>query len=88
MSNYFVYILKCSDNTYYVGITNNLDGRIDAHNRGKGAKYTRGRVPVELYYFEECSDRSEASKREYQLKKLTRLQKESLVYKAKKQETV
>ena len=69
---WFVYLLLCSDNTLYCGITNNLEKRINTHNKGKGAKYTRSRLPVEIYYYEESPNKSEASKREYQIKKMTR----------------
>jgi len=69
---WFVYLLECNDGTYYCGITNNLDNRINKHNSGKGAKYTKTRLPVSLYYYEESPNRSEASKREYQIKKLSR----------------
>ncbi|KZL90038.1 GIY-YIG nuclease family protein [Clostridium magnum] len=68
----YVYILKCSDGTLYTGYTNNLKKRLEVHNRGKGAKYTRCRLPVELVYFEEYSTKSEATKREYAIKQLTR----------------
>jgi len=69
---WFVYLLLCSDNTLYCGITNNLEKRINTHNKGKGAKYTRSRLPVEIYYYEESPNKSEASKREYQIKKMSR----------------
>ena len=67
---YYIYILRCSDGTLYTGYTNNLENRLDLHNKGKGAKYTRGRTPVELIYFEEFEDKIEAQKREYAVKKL------------------
>jgi predicted GIY-YIG superfamily endonuclease len=67
---WYVYILKCSDNTLYTGITNNLDKRIKQHNEGKGAKYTRGRGPVALVKSFECQTKSEALKLEYQIKQL------------------
>ncbi len=77
---YFVYIVECSDNTYYIGYTNNLDKRIKAHNEGKtGAKYTRSRLPVILKYSESFTTLSEALKREYQLKQLTRKEKLKLL---------
>ena len=56
----YVYILKCADDTFYTGWTNNIDLRIKAHNEGKGAKYTRGRTPVELVYYEVLPTKSEA----------------------------
>jgi putative endonuclease len=76
---WYVYILKCNDGTLYTGITNNLDKRVSSHNKGTGAKYTKTRTPVEIVYHEEATDRSEASKREYQIKKLSRLAKENLI---------
>jgi putative endonuclease len=76
---WFVYILKCNDGTFYTGITNDLDKRVSSHNKGTGAKYTKTRTPVELVYQEEATDRSEASKREYKIKKLSRLAKENLI---------
>lgn len=76
---HYVYIVKCSDGTYYTGYTNDLEKRLLAHNAGKGAKYTRNRLPVEMVYFEEYEDKSEAMKREYAIKRLTRKQKEKLI---------
>ena len=77
---YFVYILRCSDNTLYTGITTDLQRRIDEHNHSpKGAKYTRNRRPVALAYSEGCPDKSSAAKREYAIKKLTRDEKERLI---------
>jgi len=75
-----VYILRCSDGTFYTGATNNLEKRIIAHNTGEaGAKYTRSRRPVTLVYSEEFEDIHKALKREYVIKKLSRTQKEILV---------
>lgn len=65
----YVYILECGDNTLYTGWTNNLDKRIQTHSEGKGAKYTRGRLPVKLVYFEKFEDKISAQKREYAIKK-------------------
>ena len=76
---HYVYIVKCSDGTYYTGYTNDLEKRLLAHNAGKGAKYTKNRIPVEIVYFEEYEDKSEAMKREYAIKQLTREQKEKLI---------
>lgn len=76
---HYTYILKCSDNTFYTGYSNNLDKRLEVHNSGKGAKYTRGRLPVELLYFESFESKSQALKREYAIKQLTRKQKELLI---------
>lgn len=78
----YVYILRCKDGTYYTGWTVNLESRLKTHNQGTGlqaAKYTRGRRPVELVYFEEYESKSQALKRERQIKKLTRPQKEKLI---------
>ena len=73
---YFLYILECSDQTLYTGITTNLDRRLKEHNNSKlGAKYTKIRRPVKLVYFEEFIDRSKASKEEAKIKKLSRQQK-------------
>ena len=74
-----IYIVKCSDDTYYTGITNDLTARINKHNSGKGAKYTKTRTPVQLMYSETVLTKSEALKREYQIKRLTRKQKEELI---------
>lgn len=81
MSNYFVYILNCVDHTYYIGKTTDLVKRLKAHNGViyGGAKYTRGRRPVFLVYYEECTSASEALKREFALKQLTRVQKVALI---------
>ena len=76
---WYVYILKCNDGTLYTGITNDLDNRVSSHNKGTGAKYTKTRTPVEIVYHEEAIDRSEASKREHQIKKLSRVAKENLI---------
>ena len=76
---WYVYILKCNDGTLYTGITNDLDKRVSSHNKGTGAKYTKTRLPVVVVYHEEATDRSEASKREYQIKKLSKLAKENLI---------
>ena len=70
-----VYILECKDNTLYTGITDNLEKRIASHNTGKGAKYTRGRCPVVLRYAEICESHSQALKREYAIKQLSRSEK-------------
>lgn len=77
---WFVYLLECSDEnkSLYCGITNNLEKRIKIHNLGKGAKFTKNRLPVNLYWFEEITDRSSASKREYQIKRLSREKKLAL----------
>ena len=74
-----VYILLCDDNSLYTGISNNLDKRLDKHNSGKGAKYCRSRLPVTLKAFWCVKDRSEASKLEYKIKKMKRVDKLSLI---------
>lgn len=76
---YWVYILRCRDDTLYTGITDDVERRLKAHNSGKGAKYTRGRGPVELVYREEQPDKSAALKRERAIKKLTRREKLALI---------
>lgn len=77
----YVYILKCADNSLYTGWTNKLDKRIKAHAEGKGAKYTKARLPIELVYFEEYEDKREAMKREYAIKQLKRKEKLELIKK-------
>ncbi len=80
MSSYFTYILRCADNTLYTGITTDIARRLKEHNLGeKWAKYTRMRRPVELIYEETHPTRSEASKREYSIKQLSRSEKENLI---------
>lgn len=77
---WFVYMLLCRDGSLYTGITNNLQKRILAHNSGKeGARYTKSRRPVKLVYSEQVESRSEASKLEYQIKKLSRAKKNLLI---------
>lgn len=76
---HYVYILKCSDGTLYTGWTTDVQKRLEAHNSGKGAKYTRSRLPAELVYTEEYDDKIEAQKREYAIKQLSRLEKEALI---------
>lgn len=77
--NWFIYIVECCDKSLYTGITNNLEKRMLAHNSGKGAKYTRGRGPILLKYFEKVSNKSAALKREIEIKKLTKAQKLRLI---------
>ena len=77
---YFVYFLRCADDTFYTGVTTNLSRRIDEHNEGKaGAKYTKARRPVVLVYSESAKDRSQAQKREHALRSLSRADKQALV---------
>ncbi len=77
--SWFVYILRCGDGTLYTGVTDDVQRRLAAHRAGKGAKYTRGRGPLELVYTQEQPDKSAALRREFQIKKLTRPQKERLI---------
>ena len=77
MSWYF-YILRCADGSFYCGITNNLKERLSEHNRGKGAKYTKTRLPAKLIYFEEFPDKSAACKREIEVKGWRREKKQRL----------
>lgn len=76
---YWVYILKCSDNTLYTGIAKDPYKRLQEHNSGKGAKYTRNRRPCKLLYTETQSNRGTAQSREYQIKQLTRAEKLDLI---------
>lgn len=76
--NWIVYILECGDGTLYTGITDDLQRRLAAHSAGKGAKYTRGRGPLILQYQEQCESHSQALRREAQIKRLTRKQKQKL----------
>ena len=76
-----LYLLRCGDGTLYCGITNDVQARLEAHRSGKGAKYTRGRGPLELVYTEECGDHSAALKREYAVKQLSRQEKEEMIQK-------
>ena len=75
----YTYMLKCSDGTLYTGWTNDLDKRVEAHNSGKGAKYTKARRPVELAYYEEFETKEQAMKREYAIKQLGRKEKQKLI---------
>jgi len=81
---YYIYILRCSDDTLYTGYTTSLQKRLETHNSGKGAKYTRARLPVELVYSEEFEDKVNALKREYEIKKMTRNEKIRLLKEGKK----
>jgi putative endonuclease len=85
--HYFLYILRCSDDTLYTGITTDIQRRLEEHNSSaKGAKYTRSRRPVALVYTEEFEDRSSASKREYIIKRLSRAKKLALINARSKEE--
>lgn len=74
-----VYILQCSDGSLYTGITNNLELRVKTHNSGRGAKYTKNRLPVRLVYKEYTKDKSQSLRRELEIKKLSRLAKKELI---------
>lgn len=78
----YTYILECKDKTLYTGWTNHLQKRIKTHNDGKGAKYTKSRLPVRLVYYEVYETKQEAMRREYEIKQLTRKQKKKLIEKA------
>ena len=84
-NKWYLYVLRCGDGTLYTGITTDVEKRFEAHRAGKGAKYTRGRGPLELVYREECGSHSDALKRELAVKKLTRQQKEALAERPEKQ---
>ena len=75
---WYLYILRCGDGTLYTGITTDVEKRLAAHRAGKGAKYTRGRSPLELVYRETCGTHSYALKREHEIKSLPRAEKEDL----------
>jgi putative endonuclease len=78
-SNWYVYMVECADKTIYTGITNNIGERINKHNAGKGAKYTRSKGPVVLKAFWSYANKSEAAQSEYAFKKLSRTQKLALI---------
>ena len=77
-------MVRCSDNSIYSGYTVNLEKRLQAHNSGKGAKYTRTRLPVKLEYYEEFDNKIDAYKREWQFKQCTHKEKEEMIKKFKK----
>lgn len=77
---YYTYIIKCFDNTYYTGSTNNLESRLKRHNSKQGAKYTATRLPCELIYFEQFDSLKNAAKRESEIKSFSRLKKENLIF--------
>lgn len=78
-STWYLYILQCGDGTLYTGITTDVEKRLEVHRSGKGAKYTRGRAPLELVYQEECGIHGDALRRELAVKKLTKEQKLLLI---------
>ena len=75
----YVYLLRCSDGTLYCGWTTDLTARVESHNSGNGAKYTRSRLPVELVYYEEYKDRHEALSREWHIKRMSRQEKLEMI---------
>ena len=75
----YVYIVECSDGTLYTGWTNNLERRVKQHSNGSGAKYTRGRGPVKLVYYEEYDEKRDAMKREYEIKRYSRKDKLKMI---------
>lgn len=77
--SYFVYMLVCEDGSFYLGSTDNVDKRFQAHVGGKGASYTRSHKPVKVVYQEELPDKSSALRREYELKQLSRSKKKQLI---------
>ncbi|MFH1075018.1 MAG: GIY-YIG nuclease family protein [Candidatus Firestonebacteria bacterium] len=79
--SWYVYILRCADKTLYTGITNDVKKRVKAHNEGKGAKYTRGRAPVEIVYKKRFTDKSAASKEEAKIKRLNKKEKLKIIKK-------
>ncbi|MGB7054567.1 MAG: GIY-YIG nuclease family protein [bacterium] len=76
---YYVYILQCADGTLYTGVTKDLQNRLDRHNSGHGARYTRGRLPVSLVYYEESGNIKSAMAREMQIRQLSRSDKRELI---------
>ena len=77
--SWYVYMLRCRDGSLYTGYTDDVDRRLAVHNSGKGAKYTRSRLPVSVAYREECPDRSAAMKREFAIKQLSKQEKEAII---------
>lgn len=78
---WYVYLARCSDNSLYCGITNNLQKREKTHNEGKGSKYTRARRPIEFVWWEIAESKGDALRKEHRIKKLSKRKKESLVEK-------
>ncbi|MFW5972023.1 MAG: GIY-YIG nuclease family protein [Bacillota bacterium] len=78
-NKHYTYILQCADGTYYTGYTTDLERRVKEHNDGTGAKYTRGRLPVVIVYYEKYKTKSKAMKRECEIKSLSRKEKEDII---------
>lgn len=76
----YTYIVQCRDGSFYTGWTNNIEKRIEDHNNGKGAKYTKARRPVTLVYYEMFQTKEEAMRREYVIKQMRRAEKEQLIH--------
>jgi len=79
VSDHYVYVLECADDTFYTGYTTDVERRVSEHDAGEGAKYTRGRTPVSLVHVEGFDSRSAAMSREHEIKSLSRAEKERLV---------
>jgi len=79
MKNWKVYVVRCRDGSLYTGISDDVRARVEMHNTGKGARFTRGRGPVKLVYEENCGDKGKALRREYEIKKMDKSDKERLV---------
>jgi len=79
VSDHYVYVLECADDTFYTGYTTDVERRVSEHDAGEGAKYTRGRTPVSLVHVEGFDSRSAAMSREHEIKSLSRVEKERLV---------
>ncbi len=79
MKNWKVYVVRCRDGSLYTGISDDVRKRVEMHNTGKGARYTRGRGPVKLVYEENCGDKGKALRREHEIKKMDKSDKERLV---------
>lgn len=77
--NYSCYLLKCSDGTFYCGISNDVPARVQVHNKGKGSRYVRNRLPAVLVYVEQCGSKGDALRREIEIKRMSRQQKIQLI---------
>ncbi len=86
LMSFYCYILRCADGTYYTGWTTDPERRLHQHNTGRGARYTKTRLPVQMVYVETQPDRSTAQKRENKIKKMSRHQKEALIRKFENRE--
>ena len=84
---YYTYIVECADRSLYTGYTTDVKARFRKHNSGKGAKYTRSRLPVKLVYYEEYETKHEAMSREYYIKQMSRKSKLDLILQKKKYDT-